>query len=131
MVEKYSIVERCKVVAWMEAFGSVTEVCPRFEEEFGKDHPSCPTSYAIHRRFIDNGSIHYCSRSGRSKSARCDENIEVVFKMISKSLITLSRRVSEEAGILRSSLHRIMKMDLKLKPYRFQMVQQLYPEDED
>lgn len=131
MAEKFSLVERCKVAAWMEVLGSVAEVCRRFEEEFWKDPPSRPTIYAIHRRFIDNGSIHDCSRSGRPKSTCSNENIEIVSKIISRSPTTSIRRVSEEAGTSRSSVHRIMKIDLKLKPYRFQMVQQIYPEDED
>jgi len=48
IAEKCSIVECCKVAAWMEILGSVAEVCRRFEEEFEKDPPSRPTIYAIH-----------------------------------------------------------------------------------
>jgi hypothetical protein len=131
MGDNFSVVERCKVAAWIEAFGNVAEDCRRIEEEFGKDPSSHLTVYAIHRRFIDNGNIHDCSCSGWSKSTRCDDNIEVVSEMILRSPTTSIRRASEEAGILHSSVHIIMKIDLKLKPYRFQMVHELYPEDED
>ena len=131
MENQLSVLGRCKVAAWMEAFGSVLEVRQRFEAEFGENAPSRPTVYAIHRRFLDNGSVHDCSRSGRPKSARCDENIEAVSNIMSTNPTTSIRKASQETGISRSSVHRIMRIDLKLKPYRLQTVQQLYPEDED
>ncbi|CAF3268712.1 unnamed protein product, partial [Rotaria sp. Silwood2] len=83
MTDKLSVIERCKIAAWMETLGSVVDVRRKFEEEFGKESPARSTIYDIHRRFIDTGSIHDRSRSGRPKSVRHDEHIQAVSEMIS------------------------------------------------
>jgi hypothetical protein len=41
--------------------------------------------YAIHQRLVGNENIHDCSRSGRSKSTRLDENIKAVSEIMSRN----------------------------------------------
>ena len=63
------------------------------------------------------GSI---ARSGRKRSARTDENIEAVSELVLSqedkphSHHTV-RQISRELSITRSSVHNIIKQDLKLK----------------
>ena len=82
------------------------------------------------RKIDKTGSADRASVSGRPRSARVQENIQVVAELVcsqegqpgtSKS----PREIARETGISRSSVRRIVKKDLHLKTFRRRNVQLL------
>ena len=67
--------------------------------------------------------------SGRSASARTERNIDAVQDSVGRSPKKSLRRRSQELGISRESLRRILKSDLNLYPYQIQIKQKLTQAD--
>ena len=63
------------------------------------------------------------STSGRKLTARSPENVDAVRDSVGQSPKKSLRRCSQELGLSRSSVHRILKNDLQLYPYRIQIKQ--------
>ena len=57
--------------------------------------------------------------AGRRRSARNEETIDTVKARIADPTVSL-RKLLGQVGILKGSLHTIMKRDLGLKPYKMQ-----------
>lgn len=92
-----------------------------------------PCSVSSITRMIDKfertGSLHD-EKHGRN--SQTDERKETVENIVEDSHAMLSvRRVSQESGIPSTSVFRIMKQALNLKPYRFKMLQSLEDQDYD
>ena len=62
---------------------------------------------------------------GRKLTARSPENVEAVRDYVEQSPKKSLQRCSQELGLSRSSVHRILKNDLQLYPYRIQINQTL------
>ena len=69
------------------------------------------------------------STSGRKLTARSPENVDAVKDSVGQSPKKSLRRCSQELGLSRSSVHRILKNDLQLYPYRIQIKQTLTQND--
>jgi hypothetical protein len=81
------------------------------------------------QRFEETGSLMNLPHTGRPRSARKEENIERVRASIEDEPQTFTRRRSRELGLSRTSLRRILTKDLKMFPYKIQLVQKLKPTD--
>lgn len=84
------------------------------------------------KKIDQHGSIGRIAGSGRKRSARTDDNIEDVSKLaLSQEDKPHShhtvRQISRELGIARSSVHNIIKRDLKLKCLKKKAAQELTP----
>ena len=60
-------------------------------------------------------------RSGRKLAARCPDNVDVVRDSVGRGPKKSLRRHSQEFGLSRASLQRILKKDLQLYPYRIKI----------
>ena len=60
---------------------------------------------------------------------RCGENIEAVLMSVEATPKKSVRRRSAELGVSQSSVHRILRHDLKMKPYHISVHQGLTPEN--
>ena len=69
------------------------------------------------------------STSGRKLTARSPENVDAVRDSVGWRPKKSLRRCSQELGPSRSSVHRILKNDLQLYPYRIQIKQTLTQND--
>ena len=69
--------------------------------------------------------------SGRKKSARTEENIAAVRNSVGRSPKTSVRRRSQELGMTRESLRRVLTFDLHLYAYKIQIKQQLTDADKE
>ena len=94
-----------------------------------KNGPSESTILRLVKKFRDTGSVHDRSRSGRPQNVRSDEKIERVRASVQEDQQTSTRRRSSELGMAKSSLHRILKADLHLFPYKIQVVHAIQPPD--
>ena len=82
-------------------------------------------------KWKDRGTILNQNKghSGRKRSARSKENIAMIDERITESSQSL-RKLSAETGLKRESIRLILKHDLKLKPYKLHMSQQLNINDQ-
>ena len=68
-------------------------------------------------------------RSGRKLTARCPENVDMVRDSVGRSPKKSLRRRSQELGLSRASLQRILKNDFQLYLNRIQIKYKLMPVD--
>ena len=83
------------------------------------------------KKFKDTGTLikstkkRQKSTSGRKLTARSPENVDAVKDSVGWSPKKSLLRRCQELGFSRSSIHRILKNDLQLYPYRIQIKQTL------
>lgn len=88
-------------------------------------------------KFRTHGTVHNLngkdtnrqSHSGRPKSSRTPHNVAAVRDSVARSPSKSVRRRSQELGINRESVRRILITDLHLYPYRIQIKQKLTSDD--
>ena len=124
--------QRCKIAAWQEVFKSPTEVQRRFHATYDPHYePTRRTIYAIHAKFMETGSVNDQPRSGRLRSGRSEENQEVVEAAFVQDQRKSIRRASLELNISKATIHRLLRKDIGMYPYKLQIVQNLEPQDYD
>ena len=115
-----------------KVYKSVRQTQRLFNREFGIN--SAPTRriiYAIHRKFMETGSVVDAQRSGRPKSGLSEENIRVLEEAYVLSQGKSIRRAAVELEISRSSIQRMLRKDIKAFPYKLQTVHKLEEEDKN
>ena len=123
---------RCQIAVWQEAYGSVRQTQRLFNREFGiNSAPTRQPIYAIHRKFMETGSVVDAQRSGRPRSGRSEENIRILEEAYALSQGKSIRRAAVELEISRSSIQRMLRKDFKAFPYKLQTVHKLEEEDND
>ena len=68
-------------------------------------------------------------RSGKKLFTRCSDNVDTVRDSFGRSPKKSLRRRSQELGLLRASVQRILKKDFQQYPYRFQIERKLTQAD--
>ena len=98
-----------------------------FLQKFGIPAPHRRTCNKIKRKISTEYTCHNLNmgRSGRKRTARSDENILLTMGSAIESPRIGLRRRAPGLDISRSTLHRILTEDLKLKPYHMQRHQEL------
>ena len=116
---------------WWMSGKTVRTVNAAFRNEFPDvPIPTRQTMYQLARKFDETGSIEDASRSGRARTVSTEENSELVLETFRLNPQLTQRRASNELGIARRSLGRIM-LDLGLRPYRPRLLQALNEDDPD
>lgn len=129
-MDKFTTEERVKIIEfYFENGRSIIGTQRSYMRHFNVRHPPTkPTIINLVKRFREHGSVLDKSRPGRGRSVRTAENTENVRRSIEDDPTTSTRRRSQELAISRRSLQRIQK-DLKMYPYKVQLVQSLQPLD--
>lgn len=113
--------------------GSPTVVGRLFRVEYGlHDLNQCPSTVLIKKwvdKFEETGSTLNLKQAGAARTSRSEDNVMRVSESVRQNPDLSTRKRSAELGISRSSLRRILKIDLKLHPYKIQLVQELKPND--
>ena len=97
---------------------NVREVIRRWPVRWhGVPVPSKVIIKATFEKFVREGTCHILNkgRSGRLRTVRTQENINVVRQSLFEDGIRSARR--NGLGLSRSSFNRIVKMDIKFHPY--------------
>ncbi|XP_048484480.1 uncharacterized protein LOC125490157 [Plutella xylostella] len=92
----------------------------------------CPSVVLIKKwveKFEETGSTLNMKREGTTRTTRSEENVLRVSDSVRQNPDLSTRKRSAELGIPRTSVRRILKLDLKLHPYKIQLVQELKPND--
>ncbi|CAH2088890.1 unnamed protein product [Euphydryas editha] len=104
-----------------------------FRIEYGLQRISeCPSVNLIKawvNKFEETGSTTNIKQTGRPRSRRSEENIREVEISVRNDPESSSRKRSAALAIPRTSLRRILHLDLKLHPYKVQIVQKMKPND--
>ena len=116
---------------------SYTVVQANFRREFRcRNAPSKSRIFEWVKKFREHGTVQNLNSkgitdtySGRKVSARTERNIDAVRNSVGHSPKKLLRRRSQELGISRESLRRVLKADLHLYPYQIQIKQKLTEAD--
>jgi len=110
----------------------------QFKERFGcREFPVHSMIYRWVNKFRAHGTVHSPNRkdthrqshSGRPKSSRTPNNVAAVRDSVVHSPRKSVRRRSQELGINRKSVRRILIADFHMYPYRLQIKQKLTPDD--
>ena len=110
----------------------------QFKERFRcREFPVHSMIYRWVNKFRTHGTVHNLNRkdtsrqsySGRPKSSRTPHNVAAVRDSVVRSPSKSVRRRSQELGINRESVRRILIADLNLYPYRIQIKQKLTLDD--
>lgn len=78
------------------------------------------TVYNVWKQFQDTGTSSSKPIPGRKRSIRTKSVVSAVKKKMIRNPQRSVRRIAKEAGISRSSMQRIVKEDLELRPYKKQ-----------
>jgi len=95
-------------------------------------HGAVPSKHAITNwinNFEETGSALKKKPTGRPRSARTPQNIDVVHEVVLRSPRRSIRKQAAAVEISRESVRRILHLDLKFHPYKLQVVQQLKEND--
>ena len=111
--------------------GSTRQSLSRFSQEYPDRKP--PTRANLCKlivKFRKTNSLRNdnAGHSGRRITVRTPERIEEVRQAV-QGQVTSTRKVAKEQRISQSSAHRILRSDIKLKPYKLITVQGLSPQD--
>lgn len=113
--------------------GSLIIVRRLFRVEYDlHDLNQCPSTVLIKKwvkKFEETGSTLNVKQAGAARTCRSEENVLRVSASVRQNPDLSTRKRSAELGISRTSLRRILKSDLKLHPYKIQLVQKLKPND--
>ncbi len=127
------------VEAYLET-KSVTTAQARFRKEYKSRHYPCKSIILKWtQKFRKKGtvlnlnskSVDRDTHSGRPASARTPEKIDAVRDSVARSPKKSLRRRSQDLGIPRESMRRILLKDLRLYPYRIQVKHKLTQADMD
>ena len=112
----------------MSKFESLTTVKRKLQAEFGKQTPSLNCIKDVFERFTETGTVEDRERSGRPLVIT-EETVGKVHDVSEAERRQSIRTVAAVCAIPKTTVHRIMREHLLLKPYKGHLVQQLYEED--
>lgn len=127
----YTPIERFKIVElYIENQKSIILTQRKFRAKYPqRKAPDPKTIRALYKKIESSGSLHDVSPPIRQRRARSNTNITIAQDLLEEDPNLSAARGAQALGISKSSMRRVFRLDLKLLPYKIQMVQQLMPED--
>ena len=126
-MEKFTCAQRVLIVKTFYQSGeSYAATVRRLRGILGRNE--APTESTVRRlmtKFFETGSTADVKSPGRPRSRRTEQNIALVRDSVAVSPMKSVRRRSQQLGLTRSSLRRILRYDLHFYPYKIQLTQQL------
>ncbi|XP_076047220.1 uncharacterized protein LOC143028735 [Oratosquilla oratoria] len=125
--EQFSVEERTKIVELYFATKSPTLVQRQYRREYpGKKIPPRHTITRLVEKFRNSGSVVNNEKGNcgpKLTARRPPAHIQDVRDHLEQSPRMSTRRLSQQVGISRRSVRRIIHSDLKLFPYKVQILQ--------
>lgn len=119
--------ERSFCVLQFAKLESIVGVQRAFRRQFNKQPPRHKQIYEWHRRFVEDGCI--CKRKSTGRPRTSDENVERVRAAYERSPRKSTAKASHELNMSKTTVWRVLKNRLHLKPYKLQLLQALRPDD--
>lgn len=130
-ISNYTIEYRIlAAVWWYDSEQTRTEMMSikkKLADRFDVDPPDGRVIKAWSEKLFESGTILDRTRSGRPNER--GDYVEEINIAITETPITSTRRLSDELNIPRTTVQRVLKKDLQLKPFKPTKVQYLKPED--
>ena len=109
---------------------SVAEVQSDLRIQFHvRTNPSKNTIKSLYRKLTETGSVSDRLRCGRLRSIRSEAVSNRVFTDVAANPKSSIRKRSAQSSVSRSSLPRILRSELKLNPYKIQLIQEITAND--
>lgn len=121
--------EKSQCVMWLHETKSPKTVQRRFLTNFGRPSPDVKTIKNWYSKFMDTGSVKDRPRTGRTRVT--DASVEEVRQTVDTSPRKSTRAISTDIGIPKSTVHKILRKQLSLFPYKLQIHQALHPGDRE
>ena len=130
MTDKFTPQHHFLLAAWYEVYQSPIVVQRLYRQRFGRNAsvPSATSIRAMHKKASVDGTLEDLPRSGRPRTSRKPENIDLVVETFSANPTISTRRASLELGISRSTVVRVAH-EHKLHPYKLRQFHELSTED--
>ena len=130
---KLTLQQRTKIIEFWHQTKSVKQVQREYARNFGtplRHAPSFRTIKSTIEKFANEGTVCdlYKGRSGRRRTRRTEEVVEVVRQSVVQSPKKSIRRLSAETNIPKSSVQRILCQDIYAFPYKIQTETELTDE---
>jgi transposase len=106
---------------------SVTAVQRAFRTQFHIERPSRVSIYAWYKKFEQKGCI--CKGKSPGRPSVSDAAVDRVRACFQRSPQKSTRRASSELQLPQTTVSKILRTRLFMKPYKLQLVQALKPED--
>ena len=106
---------------------SVITVQRDFRRKFNIEPPTAQSIRRWHKTFQETGCLCKGKSSGRPRTS--DENVEQIRESFVKSPQKSVRQASRELAIPPTTVWRVLRRRLRLKPYRIQLLQALHDGD--
>ncbi|XP_037731463.1 uncharacterized protein LOC119562373 [Drosophila subpulchrella] len=118
-MEQYAPRERSEVVEiYIQQNKSIVKTQRAFKKlKNVKSAPSKNTIKRLYEKFTTGEALSNPKRPNKSRPRRSDENIAAVRASVEMSPRTSQKRRSQQLGMARSTLQRIIRVDLKSKVY--------------
>ena len=123
---QYTMQQRIKIVEAYFSTKSVVQIQRQYTRDFGRGRvPARRTIECLIAKFKETGSVgnNNNGHSGRLILARTPKRIETLRGCLQESPRKSTCRFSQEVGISKTSVIRILHQDLKLFPYKIQILQ--------
>ena len=123
---QFSVHERSNILESYFSTKSVVVTEREFRREFpGRKAPCRKTITKIAEKFRNTGSVRNDNKGhgGRYVAVRTRATVQAVRKHLEQSPRKSTRRLSQEVGISRTTVQRIIHNDLKLFPNKVQILQ--------
>lgn len=131
-MNQYSLKERVFLVKSYYQLKYPISVQRKWKTTFTSRPPTTVTINNLIAKFERTGMVNNdTSKSGRPRSVRDDNSIAEVKNAIFEEPTSSIRRLSADNDLSKSTVHRILKKDLKLKPFHPRLVHLLMEDDFD
>lgn len=130
---KYSVQERVKIVEfYYVSQRSIVTTQRNYRQQFNAATvPSANMIRNLITRFEEQGAVFDLPRPNVHRPVRNEETVQAVRESVNEDPSVSTRRRATQLGISRTSLRRVLTVDLKLFPYKIQLAQELLPRDEE
>ena len=132
MANRVDIKQRAEIACRYEVWRSPTLVQRWWRQQYGKYdtlHPD--TIKSCHQKLMTTGSIADMQRRGRNSVTSQIPTVEAVKSAFSEDASKSVRGVARDLDMSYSSVRKVLKTELKWRPWKPHYVQALYPDDLD
>ena len=130
MAGRLTVKERAQIASRYEVWNSVVAVQRWWRTVKGRNATiRQETIKNCHSKLLTTGSMTDAWRSGCPSTSRSEENVALVWDMFTHSLLKSTCQPARESGLLRHTVHMVLKKDLNFRPRKPHYMQELTPED--
>jgi hypothetical protein len=122
-----SLQEKSQCVLWFHETHSAVTVQRNFWRNFGRPPPDVKSIKSWYAKFQERGSVCDKERTGRPRVNQ--DTVDAVRHAFRQNPRKSVRKASRELQIPRSTVHKILKKELKFFAYKLQVVQKLEQND--